>query len=760
MFCNRCGAELSDSAKFCKACGKAVGEPSGDVMHSGQNSYSAGSAASSAASLDPRASQHSRAASWVKAALACVLVLALACIAVGGFFAVKTFLPAFAGYVFVNDKAFPDEGMREAVSTLVDSDGDGIISPGEAEAVKGIVVSSSSLCLLDEQGAASFDRAVPIDAVGTKNEAGTDEGSPVLGGGITATPPQPIGSIAGIDLFPSVRTLVCRGMGLSGLDLSKMPAVQFVDCRENSITSLDLSGNGAILSLFCDDDVEITGMENAGLYEECLMTGISRNGSSASSGPMAQLMGYDWAGRPTSISTDWLGAMEKTVQTYRYDSENGNLISSESAQGSEEPVVRSYSYDDAGMLVAEQCETSTYSDEVRYAYDEKGRLVAEETAQSGLGGGGPFQRTQSYEYDEGGKLSGSSLEYGGYAEGKTTASLFYDEDGRLMESERASASDSSSTALQSWDTTSYFYGIGGLCTRIDTVSSGGAYGVSSDETVYDETGRPVSSKFSEPYGGDLTVSYETNAAGYVTHAQWSSSEAGDSDYRDGAQLTLAYMKHVAPILSELDAERAPRFVFVSATGLDNTSLWGEGNGVGYRYAVAELGMVDQLKIRSGIVRGTIGDPAYRAAELAQGSPDGELVAGVLHYENRYFSIDMPPEWANACEITQLTSGLASGKTATWLRVGYGDCNLVDIGASSDRSQLGNAGMNMVALFPDTQTDVGCIVGAYWDYGWKHDGDTSPSYFETLSASDQEAIIKLYEGLPELQASIEIRGAAL
>ena len=69
-------------------------------------------------------------------------------------------------------------------------------------------------------------------------------------------------------------------------------------------------------------------------------------------------------------------------------------------------------------------------------------------------------------------------------------------------------------------------------------------------------------------------------------------------------------------------------------------------------------------------------------------------------------------------------------------------------------------MNMVALFPDTQTDVGCIVGAYWDYGWKHDGDTSPSYFETLSASDQEAIIKLYEGLPELQASIEIRGAAL
>ena len=60
-----------------------------------------------------------------------------------------------------------------------------------------------------------------------------------------------IGSLAGIEYFPALKSLSCDINHLTTLDLSKNTALEELECGDNNLTTLDLSKNTALKKLIC-----------------------------------------------------------------------------------------------------------------------------------------------------------------------------------------------------------------------------------------------------------------------------------------------------------------------------------------------------------------------------------------------------------------------------------------------------------------------------------------------------------------------------
>lgn len=60
-----------------------------------------------------------------------------------------------------------------------------------------------------------------------------------------------IGSLAGIEYFRALETLICRENSLRELDVSKNPALIVLNCMSNPIDKLDVSNNTELTQLNC-----------------------------------------------------------------------------------------------------------------------------------------------------------------------------------------------------------------------------------------------------------------------------------------------------------------------------------------------------------------------------------------------------------------------------------------------------------------------------------------------------------------------------
>ena len=124
------------------------------------------------------------------------------------------------------EKAFPDPLFRAYVLNNFDTDGDGRISPEEAETVTGIEVSSNYYMSASEK----------------------------------------IGSLEGVQYFTRLTDLSCNYNQLTELDLSRNTELTTLYCTDNRLTTLDLSGCAALTSLDCSSN-RLTALDVSGCPE-------------------------------------------------------------------------------------------------------------------------------------------------------------------------------------------------------------------------------------------------------------------------------------------------------------------------------------------------------------------------------------------------------------------------------------------------------------------------------------------------------------
>ncbi len=109
--------------------------------------------------------------------------------------------------VEINEANFPDENFREHVKKKFDTDGDGVLSKEEIEAVTEIYV----------------------------NKKG-------------------ISDLSGLKYFINLRALYCTDNQLTSLDVSNNTALAEIKCNGNQLTTLDVSNNRALLWVHCKDN--------------------------------------------------------------------------------------------------------------------------------------------------------------------------------------------------------------------------------------------------------------------------------------------------------------------------------------------------------------------------------------------------------------------------------------------------------------------------------------------------------------------------
>ena len=107
----------------------------------------------------------------------------------------------------INSTSFPDANFRAYVTEKFDTDGNGVLSDAEKNAVRTISVSFES-----------------------------------------------IASLTGVEYFKNLQILKCGTNQINSLDVSKNTVLTYLDCYDNQISNLDVSKNTALTHLDCFDN--------------------------------------------------------------------------------------------------------------------------------------------------------------------------------------------------------------------------------------------------------------------------------------------------------------------------------------------------------------------------------------------------------------------------------------------------------------------------------------------------------------------------
>lgn len=438
--------------------------------------------------------------------------------------------------VAIDSSNFPDESMRDAVMVGLDIDGDGVLTPEEADAATGFTYSSSGYVFVTDYDIDYYlINLVKPTPTPNPNPGNTDSGKGDGGNTeLSSDPTEMINEI--IKFFPNLRLLELTNMGLTRLDVSNNTKLEYIDVRGNDFTSMDLSKNKELVSMFCDDDVELSGLDSAGLYYRDLMTGI-RDSKAGNYGNTA--FEYDGMGRV-------LKAGEKT---FTYD-EDGRLTRAQGS-GSENPWYEEYKYNADGLLaeadVFQPLGVGELPIEYLYEYGDKNRLTA---FSKGRNDSADYSGSIEYSGDEISKINTVSSvpnALGGTLNVKYGSNKLIEE----MSSAQSSGAAEDETYLLK-------YLPDGACS--DWLSTRRTSSSTTDDsyvTTFASDGAPQSTAVSATSPGGINSSsynmtYETNIDGYIT--KMTTPDTARATVLSGTSVDISYMKHVGK-LEDLPSQR-------------------------------------------------------------------------------------------------------------------------------------------------------------------------------------------------------------
>lgn len=667
--CSQCGAPMPPDARFCGECGAALSAVVPVIQDAPTQE---------APSVQPVVSAGGRASKkrsrrQVAIVGGVVGVLALTAGAVAILFATGFFGPHGLA---INEEAFPDEVIRAAVIAQVDTDGDGELSAEEQQAVTGFVAGDGrvSFVLNGEEvdpgailGSAEGDSAedtadegenatVGEDASektgaleeGSDSESDADDGTDSVeegrGEAAEGQTETPWGT-EGFDAFPNLKTIVVRDAGLTELDLSVCPNVEYVDCRQNPLASLNLAGNANLTTLFCDDNVPLEGLDEAGLYFTDLIASAQELDTATEEVNDVWVVEYDTFGRPIRVNT-WRGA----ERTYEYD-EQGRLTGAQWDASDWEK----YTYRDNGLL--ESCENFFTLDvdskdtfRTAFGYDKDGRLAQ---TQMSHGDQGVIQR-KSFKYDDG--RPSACLFENGDANGSERGTFEFDESGRLVGArfyeEESGFQELSDDLIYEYDECGLL--VYGNATRLWDSE----YGGTDRHGEYNEQGHPLWARIvpGNPQASCVDFDYSCNIDGYVTRMH-----TYKPDYDRDIQLEISYIKMVG----SLEDRPARRFVpqFSVGFGIDGHrnggsaftmgQEWGQDTASSLDATVQEVGPVQMVYQTMGLMPRTLSNPneLRLAAYDAEHWTDGlRIDEASLLFEQQDLTADSAPEVGSFSDV--------------------------------------------------------------------------------------------------------------
>ena len=174
--------------------------------------------------------------------LTVALAAALTAVSAGAFTAF-----ADSGDVEINKTNFPDDVFRQYVSENCDTDGNGVLSQGEIDAVYGINVSEKNIA--DLKGIEYFSALTFLDC-GNNQLASLDVSKSTALASLRCDNNQ----LASLDISnnTALTFLYCGWNQITELNVSKNTALTSLWCTNNQLTSLDVSKNTALKTLVCD----------------------------------------------------------------------------------------------------------------------------------------------------------------------------------------------------------------------------------------------------------------------------------------------------------------------------------------------------------------------------------------------------------------------------------------------------------------------------------------------------------------------------
>ena len=130
----------------------------------------------------------------------------------------------------------PDDNFLNALIELgIDIDGDGIISPAEAEVVRVLDISGDSIS--DLRGIEAFVNLDTLMCIGNQL------------------------TFLGVSDNTALTRLECWNNQLTNLDVSNNTAFKYLSCNSNQLTRLDISNNTALTNLRCHYNNQLTSLD-------------------------------------------------------------------------------------------------------------------------------------------------------------------------------------------------------------------------------------------------------------------------------------------------------------------------------------------------------------------------------------------------------------------------------------------------------------------------------------------------------------------
>ena len=480
MFCRSCGTPLVDDALFCPVCGAPVAP---DQVAATQQPQPA------TQQCVPVRRKRSK---KPLIALAAVLVVA-AGIGGGALFYFTQIAPTP-----IDEKTFPDSGMRALVSTKYDTNGDGRISRDEAKAVTSVELDG----VASTQGLGkAFPHVVNVESGGDK---------------LVNLDLSGCGDLKTVDLDSASNV---TAVNLDGCD-----NIEKLDLKNaEGLKSVDLSGKKKLATLALPQDTKVSGIKDTQLEELWLPVyyeGTDEDGVHGSTyeierdengyvtgytsslkqgGGMSYAVEHDEAHRISEIAELLSGEYEEE-NMFTYDSD-GNLtrIDCDAAIG-DASTSTVFTYDSDGNLVNKTTNAGYGKSASMYVYEGGNMVTNTDTSPAN-----PRTVVYSYGYDKN-RVTSFTLDCQGDTVGTMwtiTAGYEYDKDGNISRISPVvyDSHGNDYGSLNSYTAVDYSYSDGKL-DRIDSERGGYA------EFYYDEHGNLTSVDEYAGRGSDAEFEFE------------------------------------------------------------------------------------------------------------------------------------------------------------------------------------------------------------------------------------------------------------